>query len=67
MGGIIINIKNIDSKEFSSFIHMKLREYNDSKSLYHKSYRKEGERTSVNLIAEYNGNCIGGIIMYLLV
>lgn len=61
-GGAMVNIKNIDSKDFSNFIHMKLREYNDSNSPHHKAYRKEGEIKVLNFIAEDNGKCIGGII-----
>lgn len=58
----MINIEKSFDDEFSDFIHLKLREYNDNSSHYHKEYRKDGEIKKINLVAKDNDICIGGII-----
>lgn len=57
-------IINQDKNEnFFDFIKMRIKEYNDNISPYHKEYRKPGEVKHINIIVEDNNKeWIGGLV-----
>lgn len=50
------------NEEFSTFLHGKIREFNNENSLYHKESRKKGAVQPINIIvSDNNKNWIGGL------
>lgn len=50
------------NEEFSTFLHGKIREFNNESSLYHKESRKKGAVQPINIIvSDNNKNWIGGL------
>ncbi len=55
-------IENEKNEEISKFLHMKIREYNDYTSMYHREIRKPDSVQSVNIIIENTDNeWVGGL------
>jgi len=51
-----------EEKEFTEFLHQKIRSFNNEKSPYHKSSRKPGSLNPLNLILKNaSGEIIGGL------
>ncbi|WP_017187398.1 GNAT family N-acetyltransferase [Alkalibacillus haloalkaliphilus] len=57
-----IEVLETDNERFSSFLHSKVKEYNNELSIHHKKARQKGAVQAFNIIvSKHNEEWIGGI------